>query len=75
MHIHYKLAELCGEQNPNWLAASNTTCVVGNSELLPDVSVWFQQLTRAQKINPIVHSCPPPNLWIEVIAFLIISAA
>ena len=71
MEIHRKLASLCEEYNPNWLAMQNVICIVGNSELRPDVGAWFQQPTFAQLSKPIVHSCPPPNLWIEVILLII----
>ena len=71
MEIHRKLANLCEEYNPNWLAMQNVICIVGNSELRPDVGAWFQWPTFAQLSKPIVHSCPPPNLWIEVILLII----
>lgn len=64
--IHRKLANSLENQNRNWGTNHDTICVVGNRDFRPDVGVWFQQPTRSQRRMPIVHRCPPPDVWIEV---------
>ncbi|CAG8602154.1 1118_t:CDS:2 [Diversispora eburnea] len=64
--IHRKLTNSFENQNQDWLASSNTICVVRNKQYRSDIGVWFRPLTKQQKKNPIIYACPPPNLWIEV---------
>ena len=52
--------------NPAWYSGSNIICVVGGSERRPDVGIWFRKPTQAQRTNPIINQCPPPDVWIEV---------
>ena len=35
-------------------------------ELAPDVGMWLQTPTRAQRTHPLANACPMPHLWIEV---------
>ncbi|CAI2168464.1 51_t:CDS:2 [Funneliformis geosporum] len=53
-------------QNPIWWVTLNTICVAGGNDYRPDVGIWFQAPTFAQRQNPLVNSCPPPNVYIEV---------
>ncbi|CAG8634080.1 6002_t:CDS:2 [Funneliformis caledonium] len=52
--------------NPTWSVSLNTICVVGGNSYQPDVGIWFRAPTYAQCHNPIVNSCPPPNVYVEV---------
>ncbi|POG74771.1 hypothetical protein GLOIN_2v1573077 [Rhizophagus irregularis DAOM 181602=DAOM 197198] len=52
--------------NQNWIVVSKGICVVAGDQYLPDVGVWFQNLTRRQQQNPIISRCPPPDVWVEV---------
>ncbi|RHZ81483.1 hypothetical protein Glove_120g174 [Diversispora epigaea] len=71
--IHFELVNSftnqCKNQEKNWLASSNTICVVrgiGGRELRPDVGVWFQKPTFPQMFKPLISLCPHPNVWIEI---------
>ncbi|RHZ79480.1 hypothetical protein Glove_144g52 [Diversispora epigaea] len=63
--IHTRLENSFESQN-QWWASSNTLCVVRGNQYRPDVGVWFRAPTLPQRRMPIVFSCPPPNVWIEV---------
>ena len=65
--IHRLLTYSAETQNPNWSSDCNVICVVAGSEFRPDVGVWYQAPTHIQSIRPIANSCPPPDVWIEVI--------
>ncbi|RHZ75649.1 hypothetical protein Glove_212g66 [Diversispora epigaea] len=64
--IHTRLEISFENQNQYWWTSSNTICIVKNNQYRPSVGVWFQFPTRPQKRMPIIYSCPPPNIWIEV---------
>ncbi|RGB30056.1 hypothetical protein C1646_818132 [Rhizophagus diaphanus] len=65
--IHRKLANSAEAHNPNWDVDANGMCVLGNRDsFLPDVGIWFQMPTKAERVNPIKERCPLPDVWIEV---------
>ncbi|CAG8512762.1 7951_t:CDS:2 [Paraglomus brasilianum] len=64
--IHFNLAHSAMMQNSSWDVNIDVTCVMGGNNFRPDVGIWFRTPTFAQSSRPIVHRCPPPNVWIEV---------
>ncbi|RIA88174.1 hypothetical protein C1645_739593 [Glomus cerebriforme] len=65
--IHRRLANSADAHNQNWDVDVNGTCTTGNRDrFLPDVGIWFQMPTKAERVNPIKEQCPLPNVWIEV---------
>ncbi|CAB4479652.1 hypothetical protein RhiirA1_540690 [Rhizophagus irregularis] len=65
--IHRKLANSAEAHNPNWDVDANGMCVLENRDsFLPDVGIWFQMPTKAERVNPIKERCPLPDVWIEV---------
>jgi len=67
IEVHTALQSSIQQQKPDWWVRSKVTCVANNGEYRPDVGGWCHRPSRGQRTKPIVHSCPPPNLWIEVI--------
>ncbi|PKY17853.1 hypothetical protein RhiirB3_469343 [Rhizophagus irregularis] len=64
--IHRKLANSAEAHNPNWDVDANGMCVLENRDsFLPDVGIWFQMPTKAERVNPIKERCPLPDVWIE----------
>ncbi|CAG8549159.1 8980_t:CDS:2, partial [Racocetra fulgida] len=63
--IHRRIANSCEAQKPEWFTEVNMICMVRNSQLRPDVGIWFRTPTHAQMIEPIANFCPPPDIWIE----------
>ncbi|CAG8616583.1 3374_t:CDS:2, partial [Paraglomus occultum] len=39
--------------------------VANYRDLRLDVGMWYQRPSRVQRCRPIIHPCPPPNVWIE----------
>jgi hypothetical protein len=64
--IYKELVESLERQLPNWWVQSKVTCCVNNDEFLPDVGAWQRRPLHKQRRFPIIHSCPPPLIWIEV---------
>ncbi|CAB4391725.1 uncharacterized protein OCT59_013141 [Rhizophagus irregularis] len=64
--VHVALVVSAMAHNQNWIVVSKGICVVAGDQYLPDVGVWFQNLTRRQQQNPIISRCPPPDVWVEV---------
>ncbi|CAG8530159.1 16991_t:CDS:2 [Dentiscutata heterogama] len=64
--IHRRISNSCEAQRPEWFTEINMICMVGNSQLRPDVGIWFRTPTHAQMIEPVADFCPPPDIWIEV---------
>ncbi|CAG8647479.1 6583_t:CDS:2 [Acaulospora morrowiae] len=64
--VHLDLAFSLRTHNRNWFVSNNAICVVGGNELRPDVGVWFQWPTYAERSKPLMNSCPPSHLWIKV---------
>jgi len=40
--------------------------VINGNQYQPDVDGWNPKPPLNQRIAPIINSCPPPLLWIEV---------
>ncbi|RGB29280.1 hypothetical protein C1646_672559 [Rhizophagus diaphanus] len=65
--IHRRLANSAEAHNQNWDVDVNGMCTDNNrNEFLPDVGVWFQMPTQAQRTRPIAEQCPLPDVWVEV---------
>lgn len=64
--IHKELERSLERQLPNWWVQRKVTCSVNNNEYLPDVGAWRKKPSKKQRRFPIVYSCPPPLIWIEV---------
>ncbi|CAG8746355.1 hypothetical protein GLOIN_2v1677127 [Rhizophagus irregularis DAOM 181602=DAOM 197198] len=65
--IHRRLAHSAETHNPNWDVDETGTCTTRNRDtFLPDVGIWFQLVTKAQRVTPIKARCPLPNVWIGV---------
>ncbi|CAG8433538.1 6292_t:CDS:2 [Diversispora eburnea] len=62
--IHRKLENSFNHQLPTWWTEINTVCVVNGNQYRPDVD---GKPRLDQRFSPIINSCPPPLLWIEVI--------
>ncbi|CAI2181352.1 4580_t:CDS:2, partial [Funneliformis geosporum] len=63
--IQLELAFSARVHNPTWSVSLNTICVAGGNSYQPDIGIWFQKPTYAQRNSPIVNRCPPPNVYIE----------
>ncbi|RIA96157.1 hypothetical protein C1645_815724 [Glomus cerebriforme] len=64
--IQRKLCNSFENYNRNWFTESNVICVVGNNEWRPDVGIWYQWPTPAERNMPLVNNCISPDVWIEV---------
>jgi len=64
--IYFRIRNSLESQNQSWWTCPNSVCVVNNRDLRPDVGVWFQRPSHDERVKPIIHPCPPPNVWIEV---------
>jgi hypothetical protein len=64
--IHEGLTNSLIGQLPNWWVRNKVTCCVNNNEYLPDVGAWQRKPSKKQMRFPIIYSCPPPLIWIEV---------
>ena len=65
--IHRRLAESAEAHNQNWDVDVNGMCTDNNrNEFLPDVGVWFQIPTQAQRTRPIANQCPLPDVQVKV---------
>ncbi|RHZ75700.1 hypothetical protein Glove_212g219 [Diversispora epigaea] len=64
--IHRTLGDSLRPQLLTWTVETNVICVVNGNEFRPDVGGWNRRPTRPQRFAPIINSCPPPFLWIEV---------
>ncbi|CAG8802140.1 10612_t:CDS:2 [Gigaspora rosea] len=51
---------------PTWLTAIDAICVVNGNQYQPEVGSWNPRPARNQRTNPIINSCPPPLILIEV---------
>ena len=65
--MHEELKNELKNQLPNtWWVKNKVTCVVNGNEYIPDVGAWKKRPTNKQRTFPIIYSCPPPLIWIEV---------
>ncbi|CAG8631382.1 10830_t:CDS:2, partial [Diversispora eburnea] len=64
--IHKKVMNSLDQQLPAWWNQIDNICVVNGNQYRPDVGGWNLKPTIDQRGSPIINSCPPPNLWIEV---------
>ncbi|RIA99501.1 hypothetical protein C1645_746962 [Glomus cerebriforme] len=68
IEVHEELKNELKNQLPNtWWVQNGVTCVANNNGYLPDVGAWRRRPTRNQRRFPIIYSCPPPLIWIEVV--------
>ncbi|RHZ82597.1 hypothetical protein Glove_108g62 [Diversispora epigaea] len=65
--IYRRLANSTEMHNPNWDVDVNAICVVRGNNFRPDVGIWFQTPSLAQRSRPIANLSPPLEVWIEVI--------
>jgi len=65
--IHDALRSSLRGQFPNWWIQTRVTCSVNGNEYLPDVGAWRRRPSSKQRRFPVVYSCPPPLIWIEVV--------
>jgi hypothetical protein len=64
--VQAKLLVSAMAHNLAWSVSLNTICVAGGNSYQPDIGIWFQMPTYAQRNSPIINRCPPPNVYIEV---------